>query len=870
MRNVRPQPRLLAQAPAQTRSAQPPIPAKSPRDAGKLSTALKPNVSIAAPAMPDDPSDPFVMAQATSLNHDPNQIYGFVRDQIKFETYPGVLRGARGTLWAMAGNTLDKAILLSALLKASNYTTQYKHTTMDSISTGTQALVNLNRSILPQTPVILGCIPPSTPTDDPGYNGYADQWTNDYFWVEYGPSNIDLDPNIAGGQPGQTLQAADATYATTAALPASEMQQVTVKINVEQYSQASALFGFGPTTTTVLTQQFYTWQLVGNIISAGNIVQSTAAGGLDFTATTFTYTPYLLIGSGGADVSQDTIVTGTDYQEFYTNFPLSSQIVTGIFIEVDANNDFAEQQQTYIHTMFDRIGPAVRQGNSSGQINTPASPTPAVSNWDIATLNILPTRLNLNTFQAQQTRLNNANQNYLAIQPAFQALPTTGTLSAAQQLVAQQAATLAKYLVITANEMVTMAYDGAADQLAGQLDTGYYVRIYPSAPRITVANSSIDSSGNALYTLDVLKNDMFVIDGYGQNRSAIQYEEVARGMIESTMEAAILSQVTGATNASDIGTVMATLGDPHQLIGLGPAAYLGQSSIPALSTTTLSADAQTLIVNAVQAGNQVITPNQMVTINGAPTVGWWEMDQYGHTVSHFPSGNHQAIAEYTGANEFAQAFNKPIAKFIGQVEGAGIAAYAFAGAVLQSVAQNASFSALLKNAKTAVGGVSTSGATDPLKDFFKNYNMILEKLELPKADELGTSLLDEFADGLEEGVKNAQEWLEANLPKDPEVSKFLTTPLGTVPVTVTPGSAPGVTVTMSTDTIYTMPFNGNELPVYDVFVTNTGPNTDTFNLQTYNPGGSFNNYPSVSVLTLLPGQQGGSSTFAQSLTTPLA
>src|SRR5579872_273557 len=76
-----------------------------------------------APAAPDDPGDPFVAAQAAALNHDPNRIYAFVRDQIRFEAYLGSVRGARGVLWAMAGNTLDKASLLAALLQASGYTT---------------------------------------------------------------------------------------------------------------------------------------------------------------------------------------------------------------------------------------------------------------------------------------------------------------------------------------------------------------------------------------------------------------------------------------------------------------------------------------------------------------------------------------------------------------------------------------------------------------------------------------------------------------------------------------------------------------------------------------------------------------------------
>ncbi|HEX3748450.1 MAG TPA: hypothetical protein VHW09_31200 [Bryobacteraceae bacterium] len=815
---------------------------------------MHPNLSIASPAAPDDPTDPYVVAEAATLNHDPNQIYAFVRDQIKTEAYPLALRGARGALWAMAGNTVDKAILLSALLKASGYTTQYMHTYPNQSQAATVSVQNMLRGMFANTPVLLGCVPINTATDDPAGNG-AFYWLNDYFWVEYGPQNIDLDPNIAGGQPGQTIATPDTTYAT---VPAAEMEPVTIKINAETFSQASGLFGFGPSTATVLTQQFYSWQLVGNIISAGNIVQTTAIGGLDFSATTFTYTPYLLIGSGGPDVSQDTILTGTDYQEVYSSYPLSSQILTGLFVEVDAYNAFqANQQVTYTHTLFDRLGPAARSGNATAQITTPSSPSPAVSAWDIATMNILPTRLNLNTFQAAQTRLNNAYQAYLAIKPAFNALPSSGTLTAAQQLVAQQAVTLSKYLLITSNEMSTMAYDGAADRLAGQLDTGYFVKVYPSSPRITIVNSSLDSTGNAIYTMDVLKNDMYVIDGYGQNRNVVRYEEVARGMIESTMEAAILSAVTGATNAYDIGTVMVALGDPNQLIGAGPAFnYNGPNSLALLSSTGLSADAQTLITSAVLNGDQVIAPNQMVTINGTQTVGWWEMDQNGHTVSHFPNGNHQAIAEYGGVNEFAQAYNKPIAKFIGQVEGVGITAFAFAGAVIESVAENASFAGLLKNVKTDVGGVETSGATDPLKDFFENFNKIMKQLHLPEADELGTSLLDEFAEGLQEGVEKAQEWLEANLPEDPEVSTFLTTPLGTVPAMVTPGSTPGVTITTSLDNIYTIPFNGNELPVYDVFITNTGPNTDTFNLNPIDTSSHWRLYTSVTPLTLLAGQTG--------------
>ena len=51
------------------------------------------------------------------LDHDPDEILRFVTEEIYFEQYPGLLRGAQGTLMARAGNALDQAVLLATLLK---------------------------------------------------------------------------------------------------------------------------------------------------------------------------------------------------------------------------------------------------------------------------------------------------------------------------------------------------------------------------------------------------------------------------------------------------------------------------------------------------------------------------------------------------------------------------------------------------------------------------------------------------------------------------------------------------------------------------------------------------------------------------------
>ncbi len=103
--------------------------------AGLLSTAVVQTVNIPTP---DDLSatievqfTPEITAKAEELQHNPVKIYEYIRNNFEFEPYYGSLKGAQQTLLEKAGNDFDQASLLIALLRASNIPARYVYGTVE-------------------------------------------------------------------------------------------------------------------------------------------------------------------------------------------------------------------------------------------------------------------------------------------------------------------------------------------------------------------------------------------------------------------------------------------------------------------------------------------------------------------------------------------------------------------------------------------------------------------------------------------------------------------------------------------------------------------------------------------------------------------
>ncbi len=75
--------------------------------------------------------DEYQVTQVAELGNDWQQIFAYVRS-LGYESYKGSLRGTRGTLWSEAGNSIDQASLLIAMLRGSGIPARYRHGTLST------------------------------------------------------------------------------------------------------------------------------------------------------------------------------------------------------------------------------------------------------------------------------------------------------------------------------------------------------------------------------------------------------------------------------------------------------------------------------------------------------------------------------------------------------------------------------------------------------------------------------------------------------------------------------------------------------------------------------------------------------------------
>lgn len=307
---------LLASAPIQSALAEAADPDRLASAMDATAEALE-AIAAAAPR-----TDFEVPALAASIDGDSGALSAWVQAHIAPDAYRGELKGAEGALEDRRGNSLDRALLLAALVKAKGGTARLARTTLESATALKLAETIAEESHTPAAALDATRIDPilAALESDTRINGAALKAARekaegeaaaasaagdalrskvtaglvglvgsrllgetatavmlaDHWWVqvEQGGVWVDLDPDAA------TVGALSATETMDAdAVPQSEKHRVTLRVVAETAPRGGAL-----TTTTLLERTYDTADVNGRILSLAT--QPLNAPGLDTLAAT--------------------------------------------------------------------------------------------------------------------------------------------------------------------------------------------------------------------------------------------------------------------------------------------------------------------------------------------------------------------------------------------------------------------------------------------------------------------------------------------------------------------------------------------------------------------------------------------------------
>ncbi len=479
-------------------------------------------------------------------------------------------------------------------------------------------------SMFPASYQTVGYIPAGTQTSDPADDPQLLAETESHYWFQFdtGSGMINADPLMAGAaQSGRPSRPPTGTFT---AVPQSLEQTTEVQLVAEIYTQLGALFGqSGLQDTTVLDQTFDDVELVGRPLTVGNFVSQSGLSAI-FTEATNTYTPYLVIGDDALPDSQlPDAITGTPYQEVLTNFPLASQILTGLFLNVTLSGP-GTASETFTQTLVDRFGYAARQGMAPPEsLSVNPSGPPIITPFDLTTLNILP---GLQSPDAAQLLRERGNEEVASI--LSEASPTA--VDQTDALIAVARSELADFAV-------------ASDQETASLEIGASVTAYSDVPRITTFSSQLVTTGgqsSISYSIDLLNDLLLAVPSPGQNVEAALTFAGARGLVDSSLETQILPSTPGSQNLGAATIIQQSVQD-----GI-PLAVVNASDLSLLQALSLPADAIARITTNVQNGLTVFVPTRALTVDGAQTTAWLNYDPTtGELIAESQSGGYQELEE---------------------------------------------------------------------------------------------------------------------------------------------------------------------------------------------------------------------------------
>jgi hypothetical protein len=579
---------------------------------------------------------------AEALGKDLTRIFDFVRDEIGYEPYRGSLRGPRGTLLAMAGNSVDRAALVASLLEQSGFKVRYARgplpeplartliasvwvpraglpppamaaapAPMDALAGRITGAIRRDSLLLRDHLKAAGITPPDDSTATAA--GLVDD-ARDHYWVEILRDGAwaAMDPSFADAIPGRAYATAQQTFEQ---LPETLFHRVDVRLQIEEQA------GETRSAREVLHYSARAADLSGVDVVLAH----------DPSEQPHQIQPFLVVHEQRVDgapfwVKRPTRTTDTGLMDaFGGGGGDNTPVAVAESLELDFIAPDGHKEST-VREIFDRLGKKRRAAGVA------LSPDQLLAAADAT---------NVDDFVA-------------AIYDVFL---TTGAIEGAHLRGITTPAPVAPDDDVDVRAgllQVNIAYTVISDTLSRRVKdpAGGLCRLYLDTPRVIIAELTGTADWRRL-GLD-LRRDRASALVTRSSPSLGFYAQVARGVIDGTLERFVVDHFWGSSNGQD------ERGNPIiSTSWLFERAREQKSSPVTLVRGTAppngwaDGDGRARIDEALAAGFAVVAPERAVEMAGVPRLAWWEVDpRTGGTVAVTDEGLHQAaegiIIRYRG------------------------------------------------------------------------------------------------------------------------------------------------------------------------------------------------------------------------------
>jgi len=524
---------------------------------------------------------------------DPGAVYEYVRDQIDYQDYQGLLKGSLGTLRSGGGNDLDQSRLLAEMIGHLGGRCRY---------------VRGQRK------------------DESG------RWV-EHYWVQIqdGERWEDLDPAFPHlwrqeglVKPGDTMMA----------FPAGQVHRVSLEV-LFQVKESGRV-----QEHSALKKEFDVAELYGASLTLSNRFDGRTEDGrfvLEVVQPVLERGDELFPGEtipqGAGQPPPTSRLPGIfeKAEQTETTAPTASPALEVLSQRVDIKLiSPGGRQDRFIYTVFDREKEGTGDvGALDGLINALAfcfSPAPVDEN--LARNQLLETAASVQLLIESLRRI--AADDFTPAEPPAELGPENRAginlaLEAGNRAMAQA---------------VLMNYLWRSDDALDDLDVPFQASAFRGAPRAIIA--SVSFWGDRLrYELDLRRNPATYLLPEGVDQEWSRFLNYHRGLYESRLEGAVMLSFTGQAGVTAGDVLIAA-----QEQGI-PVRAIVKMNRGDLSSVKLVPGSKSKINKAINTGRTVLLPERPVVMAGIEQMAWFEFDPVsGYIDGVFPSGKHQAMTEY--------------------------------------------------------------------------------------------------------------------------------------------------------------------------------------------------------------------------------